>query len=108
MKKYWNVKLTLISDREYADVMSKADAKEMALQDFYDDMRHGCYPSPLVEIVEVGMEKKKRKSKKKDTLKDVIMYDLEMLKSSMDNKKDFEYHYKLLKGNLKDHFKKVK
>lgn len=53
MKKYWNVKLTLISDREYADVMSKADAKEMALQDFYDDMRHGCFQSPKIKITKV-------------------------------------------------------
>ena len=53
MKKLWNVKLSLITNREYSDEVTKANAKEIALQDFYDDMRHGCFQEPKVEITEV-------------------------------------------------------
>ena len=37
----------------------------------------------------------------------VIFYDLEALKDCFitRNKKDFDYHFRLLKGNLKDYFK---
>jgi len=39
-------------------------------------------------------------------IKDIIFYDLEALKDSRKNKKEFDYHFELLKGNLKDFFKK--
>lgn len=47
------------------------------------------------------------------TLKKVIMYDLEALKDAMLNDShtasiDFNYHFNLVKGNLKDLFKLVK
>jgi len=60
MKKLWNVKLTLIVDREYAEEMTKNEAKEMALDDFYDDMRHSCFQEPKIEIKEVKIKTKKR------------------------------------------------
>lgn len=39
-------------------------------------------------------------------LKKVILYDLETLKDCFitGDKKDFDYHFKLLKGNLEDLF----
>ena len=45
---------------------------------------------------------------KNKELKTTIFYDLEALKDKfiMNNKKDFNYHFNLLKGNLKDFFKK--
>lgn len=53
MKKIWNIKITMIVEREYAEKMNKSEAKEMALEDFYDDIRHGLTPKPIVEITEV-------------------------------------------------------
>lgn len=39
-------------------------------------------------------------------LKEVVFYDLEALKDSrFEKNKDFDYHFKLLEGNLKDLFK---
>ena len=40
--------------------------------------------------------------------KEIILYDLEALKDCFltRNKKDFDYHFSLLKGNLKDYFKR--
>ena len=46
----------------------------------------------------------KTKTKKINELKTVIFYDLEALKNEND-KKSFNYHFNLLKGNLKDFFK---
>lgn len=51
-KKYWTVKITLVREGEYSDPMHKSEAKEMALQDFYDDMRHGCIDNLKIEIKE--------------------------------------------------------
>lgn len=44
-------------------------------------------------------------SERKD-YKKIILYDLEALKDCFitQNKKDFNYHFRLLKGNLKDYF----
>lgn len=53
MKKFWNIKISLVIEREYADKMTKKEAKEMALQDFYGDMRHGCFPTPKIELKEI-------------------------------------------------------
>ena len=39
----------------------------------------------------------------KENLK-VLMYDLESLKDNRKDRRDFEYHFDLLKGNLKDLF----
>lgn len=41
----------------------------------------------------------------------IVFHDLEALKDFRENKEDFDYHFQLLKGNLKDIFngtKKVK
>ena len=48
-------------------------------------------------------------SSRKDDEK-IILYDLEALKDCFisQNKKDFDYHFRLLKGNLKDYFKNRK
>lgn len=42
-------------------------------------------------------------------LEKTIKYDLEALKDSfmLSNKEDFDYHFKLLKGNLADYFKEA-
>jgi len=48
------VKITLTYIKEWPDVdgkLTKHDAKEMALDDFYDDMRHGSLGvEPKVEV----------------------------------------------------------
>ena len=52
MKSY---KFVFTISREYeADELTKKDAKEMALQDFYDDARHGNITPTVTCIVKGG------------------------------------------------------
>ncbi len=53
-------------------------------------------------------ENRECKGYEKKAIEEIILYDLEALKDAFQfkSKGNFNYHFKLLKGNLKDYFKK--
>lgn len=81
--------VSIVEGKELVGLTLEKKPKELLLE---------CSPSIADLLIKLWGNENDR------DIKEVIMYDLEALKDcfTTQNKEDFDYHFNLLKGNLKD------